>query len=84
MDQQPTNAELYGAIMNVYEATSLFSKRVDARFDQIDARSDRLERRMDRVEVCLTNVEDRLGALTIETRERFERLGRRLLAVERR
>lgn len=77
MERQATNAELYEAIQSVLDATSLFSNSTDARFAQID-------KRFDRIEVRFTNVEDRVGALTLEVRAGFERLDRRLLAVEHR
>lgn len=84
MARQPTNAELYEAIQSVLEATSLFSNSTDARFAQIDKRFEQIDKRFDRIEVRLTNVEDRVSDLTLEMRAGFERLDRRLLAVEHR
>jgi archaellum component FlaC len=64
--------------------------QIDKRFEQVDKRFEQVDKRFDRLENRVTNVEDRLGdlergvsGLRIEMREGFERLDRRLVAVER-
>ncbi len=59
-----TNAEIFGAILSLREATDAFSQRTEWRFDRLEGRLGQVESRMGRLETRIEHVEK--GQRTVE------------------